>query len=379
MTYKSKFGFGCMRLPLTDENDPTSVDQDLFNEMVDKYMEKGYNYFDTSYAYHGGVSETAIRKAVVERYPRESYKICDKMPTWALTSPEDNDKFLKEMLERLGIDYFDVFFIHNINVPWLKLAEKFNTFEYIKKMRDDGIARKIGLSFHDDSKLLKEVLDKYGNILDVVQLELNYLDWEDPVIEAHKCYDLCVEHGLDVYVMEPLKGGVIVNLPDDIKNDFKEFDSNKSIASFAIRFCASLDHVKIVLSGMSKMSDLDDNLNTYENFEPLNDSETEFLENMALKLRESVAVPCSECGYCIDACPEEIPIQEYFNLYNTSKNQPESNIYRLYYDKLGDEKVPASECTYRGTCVEHCTQKIEIPDELEKVCEHFEEGFTPYE
>ena len=379
MTYKSKFGFGCMRLPLTDENDPTSVDQDLFNEMVDKYMEKGYNYFDTSYAYHGGVSETAIRKAVVERYPRESYKICDKMPTWALTSPEDNDKFLKEMLERLGIDYFDVFFIHNINVPWLKLAEKFNTFEYIKKMRDDGIARKIGLSFHDDSKLLKEVLDKYGNILDVVQLELNYLDWEDPVIEAHKCYDLCVEHGLDVYVMEPLKGGVIVNLPDDIKNDFKEFDSNKSIASFAIRFCASLDHVKIVLSGMSKMSDLDDNLNTYENFEPLNDSETEFLENMALKLRESVAVPCSECGYCIDACPEEIPIQEYFNLYNTSKNQPESNIYRLYYDKLGDEKVPASECTYCGTCVEHCTQKIEIPDELEKVCEHFEEGFTPYE
>ncbi|MGX8693930.1 MAG: aldo/keto reductase [Methanobrevibacter sp.] len=379
MTYKSKFGFGCMRLPLTDENDPTSVDQDLFNEMVDKYMEKGYNYFDTSYAYHGGVSETAIRKAVVERYPRESYKICDKMPTWALTSPEDNDKFLKEMLERLGIDYFDVFFIHNINVPWLKLAEKFNTFEYIKKMRDDGIARKIGLSFHDDSKLLKEVLDKYGNILDVVQLELNYLDWEDPVIEAHKCYDLCVEHGLDVYVMEPLKGGVIVNLPDDIKNDFKEFDSNKSIASFAIRFCASLDHVKIVLSGMSKMSDLDDNLNTYENFEPLNDSETEFLENMALKLRESVAVPCSECGYCIDACPEEIPIQEYFNLYNTSKNQPESNIYRLYYDKLGDEKVPASECTYCGTCVEHCPQKIEIPDELEKVCEHFEEGFTPYE
>ena len=378
MTYKSKFGFGCMRLPLIDENDSTAIDQELFNEMVDRYMEKGFNYFDTSYAYHGGSSETAIRKAVVERYPRESYQICDKMPTWALTSPQDNDRFVGEMLERLGIDYFDVFFIHNINVPWLKLAEDNNAFEYVKKMKDEGLAKKIGFSFHDDSKLLKEVLDKYADILDIVQLELNYLDWEDPVIEAHKCYDLCVEHGLDVYVMEPLKGGVIVNLPDEIKKDFREFNPDKSIASFALRFCASLEHVKIVLSGISKMSDLEDNIDTYENFEPLSDDESEFLENMALKLRKSVAVPCSECGYCIDACPEMIPIPEYFNLYNTSKNQPESNIYRLYYDKLGDEKVPASACTYCGTCVEHCTQKIDIPEELEKVCEHGEEGFSPY-
>ena len=378
MTYKSKFGFGCMRLPLTDENNPSSVDQELFNQMVDRYMEKGFNYFDTSYAYHGGVSETAIRKAVVERYPRESFQICDKMPTWALTSEEDNDKFVNEMLERLAIDYFDVFFIHNINVPWLKLAEKCNTFEYVKKMKENGVARKIGFSFHDDSKLLKKVLDKYGDFLDIAQLELNYLDWDDPSIEARKCYELCVEHGLDVYVMEPLKGGVIVNLPDEIKNDFEEFNPDKSIASFAIRFCASLDSVKMVLSGMSKMSDLDDNIDTYENFEPLTDNESEFLENMALKLREKVAVPCSECGYCIDACPEMIPIPEYFNIYNTSKNQPQSNIYRLYYDKLGDEKVPASECTYCGTCIEHCTQKIDIPEELEKLCEHFEEGFSPY-
>ena len=378
MTYKSKFGFGCMRLPLTDENNPASVDQELFNQMVDRYMEKGFNYFDTSYAYHGGTSETAIRKAVVERYPRESFQICDKMPTWALTSEEDNDKFVNEMLERLAIDYFDVFFIHNINVPWLKLAEKYNTFEYIKKMKENGVARKIGFSFHDDSKLLKKVLDKYGDFLDIAQLELNYLDWDDPSIEARKCYELCVEHGLDVYVMEPLKGGVIVNLPDEIKNDFEEFNPDKSIASFAIRFCASLDSVKMVLSGMSKMSDLDDNIDTYENFEPLTDNESEFLENMALKLREKVAVPCSECRYCIDACPEMIPIPEYFNIYNTSKNQPQSNIYRLYYDKLGDEKVPASECTYCGTCIEHCTQKIDIPEELEKLCEHFEEGFSPY-
>ena len=378
MTYKSKFGFGCMRLPLTDKNDPTSINQDLFNEMVDIYMEKGYDYFDTSYAYHNGMSEVAIRKAVVERYPRESFRICDKMPTWALTCEEDNEKFVNEMLERLGIDYFDVFFIHNINGPWVKNAINANTFEYVKKMKENGVAKQIGFSFHDKSDLLEEVLDKYGEMFDIVQLELNYLDWEDPSIEAHKCYDLCVKHGLDVYVMEPLKGGVIVNPNDEIKNDFKEFNPDKSIASFAIRFCASLENVKIVLSGMSKMEDLIDNCDTYEDFEVLSDEEHSFLEKMAQKLADNVAVPCSECGYCVDACPEMIPIPEYFNLYNTSKNQPESDIYRLYFDKLADEKVPADECTYCSTCIDHCTQKIDIPEMLEKVCEHFEQGFTPY-
>lgn len=378
MTYKSKFGFGCMRLPKTDENDPSKVDQELFNRMVDIYMEKGFNYFDTSYAYHNGASEIAIRKAVVERYPRESFKICDKMPTWALTSPEDNDKFVNEMLERLGIDYFDVFFIHNINVPWYKLAKDNNAFEYVKKMKDEGIAKQIGFSFHEKAELLKEVLDEYGDMLDIVQLELNYLDWEDPSIEAHKCYDLCVQHGLDVYVMEPLKGGVIVNPSDEIKNDFKHFNPDKSIASFAIRFCASLEHVKMVLSGMSNMEDLLDNCDTYENFEVLADEEYEFLEKMAKKLKDNVAVACSECGYCVDACPEMIPIPEYFHLYNTSKNQPESNIYKLYFDKLADERVPADECSYCGTCIDYCTQKIDIPEVLEEVCKHFENGFSPY-
>lgn len=378
MTYKSKFGFGCMRLPTTDDNDPTSVNQELFTQMVDLYMEKGFNFFDTSYAYHDGTSETAIRKALVERYPRESFEICDKMPTWLLTNEKDNDKFVNEMLERLGITYFDVFLVHNINTPWLKNAINANTFEYVKKMKEDGIARKIGFSFHEKADLLKEFLEEYGDMFDVVLLELNYLDWEDSSIEAHKCYDLCVEYGLDVYVMEPLKGGVIVNPPEDIKNDFKEFNPDKSIASLAIRFCASLDNVKIVLSGMNKMEDLIDNCDTYENFKPIDKTEEEFLEKMAQKLASKLAVACSECGYCVDSCPEMIPIPEYLSLYNTSKNQPESNIYKLYFEKITDEKVAASECTFCGSCIDYCTQQIDIPSVLEEAIEHFENGFSPY-
>lgn len=378
MTYKSKFGFGCMRLPTTDDNDPTSVNQELFTQMVDLYMEKGFNFFDTSYAYHDGTCETAIRKALVERYPRESFEICDKMPTWLLTNEKDNDKFVNEMLERLGITYFDVFLVHNINTPWLKNAINANTFEYVKKMKEDGIARKIGFSFHEKADLLKEFLEEYGDMFDVVLLELNYLDWEDSSIEAHKCYDLCVEYGLDVYVMEPLKGGVIVNPPEDIKNDFKEFNPDKSIASLAIRFCASLDNVKIVLSGMNKMEDLIDNCDTYENFKPIDKTEEEFLEKMAQKLASKLAVACSECGYCVDSCPEMIPIPEYLSLYNTSKNQPESNIYKLYFEKIADEKVAASECTFCGSCIDYCTQQIDIPSVLEEAIEHFENGFSPY-
>ncbi len=372
------FGFGCMRLPQTDENDPTTVNQEEFNNMVDYYMEKGFNYFDTSYAYHNGQSEIAIKKAVVDRYPRESYQIADKMPTWLLTKEEDNEKFVNEMLERLGMDYFDKFFIHNINAAWLPRAENANSFEYIKNMKKEGLAKQIGFSFHDDAKLLKEFLEKYGDIFDFAQLELNYLDWEDPIIGAHKCYDLCCEYGLDVYVMEPLKGGVIINTTDEIKNDFKEFNPDETIASLALRFCASLENVKVVLSGMSNMDNTIENCATFENFKKLSDEEFEFLIAEAEKLRSSVAVPCSECNYCVEHCPEEIPIPDFFSIYNAKKQNEGSHIYTAYYHKLANEKVPASACTYCQTCIDYCTQKINIPDELEKVDETFEEGFNPY-
>lgn len=378
MTYKSKFGFGCMRLPLTDETNPLSIDQPLFEEMVDIYMEKGFNYFDTSYAYHGGMSEVALRKALVERYPRESYIICDKTPTWTLTSERDNEIYVEKMLERLGIDYFDIFLIHSVNTSWLKLAEEYNAFEYVRKMKERGLAKKIGFSFHDSAELLEKLLDKYGDMIDIVQLQINYLDWEDPIIESRKCYELCVERGYDVYVMEPLKGGIIVDAPDEIKEEFEKFNPDKSIASYALRFVASLEHVKVVLSGISKMEDLLDNCDTYENFEPLNDEEMEFLEKMAEKLDENIDIPCSECGYCANSCPEMIPISQYFKIYNLSKKRPRANVYKVRYDDLTGGKNPAEKCSDCERCLEHCTQKINIPKELDKISEYFSEGFYPY-
>ena len=204
------FGFGAMRLDLEDENDQSSINYDDVTEMIDYYMDQGFNYFDTSYAYHNGASEAALKIGLVERYPRESFKIADKIPTWALRSKEDNQKFVDIMLERLGTDFFDVLLIHNINETFLQIAENCNSFDYIKKMKENGIAKKIGISYHDRADLLEEILEKYGDAIDVVQLQLNYLDWESKLTESRKNYEICEKYGKEVIVMEPIKGGTFL-------------------------------------------------------------------------------------------------------------------------------------------------------------------------
>ncbi len=361
-----------MRLPQKDDQDPKSVDQESFNEMVDYYMNKGFNYFDTSYAYHDGCSEEAIKKAVVERYPRDSYLIADKIPTWLLKEYDDNDKYVEIMLERLGIDYFDRLFIHNINESWNKQATDARSFDYIIKAKEDGKAKQIGFSFHGMPELLEQTLSEHAKDIDFVQLEINFLDWEDPVLRARECYEICSRYGLDVYVMEPIKGGALLSGSEEIRNDFKEFNPDKSMASFALRFCASLENVKVVLSGMHKMEDMIDNCNTFTNFEALNQEETEFLEREAEKFREAIEIPCSSCNYCVEHCPQKIAIPEYFNLYNNYKQSPDSNLPSFYYGTLSSQHGKASNCIECGVCVDYCTQKINIPEELKKVSNHFD-------
>ncbi|MBE6493716.1 MAG: hypothetical protein E7Z84_03795 [Methanosphaera stadtmanae] len=221
-------------------------------------------------------------------------------------------------------------------------------------------------------ELLEQTLSEHAKDIDFVQLEINYLDWEDPVLQAKKCYDICSKYGLDIYVMEPIKGGALLTGSEEIKNDFKEFNPEKSMASFALRFCASLENVKVVLSGMNKMEDVIDNCETFTNFEALTQEEYVFLEKEAEKFRKALEIPCSTCNYCVEHCPKNIPIPEYFNLYNNYKQAPENILPNFYYKTLSNERTKAGDCIECGVCVDYCTQKINIPEELKKVSEHFD-------
>ena len=363
-------GFGAMRLPQKDANNQVSIDMEEFTQMVDYYMEQGFDYFDTSYAYHDETSENALKKALVERYPRESYRICDKIPTWLLTNEKDNDRLVNVMLERLGIDYFDVLLIHNINHVFINIAENCNTFEYIKKLKEEGKAKKIGFSYHDKADVLEEVLEKYGDIIDVVQIQLNYLDWNSQTVESKKCHRICAKYDVEVIVMEPIKGGTLVNVADSVKKQFKDY-SDTTIAEWALRFAGSQDNVSIVLSGMSNLEQMKENCKTFNDFQPITRDEHRFLMKMAHEIKKTLAIECSYCGYCVKECEMGIPIPDLFNLYNGEK------LYSLVanyanYGTITATRAPASACTQCGSCIDICTQQLNIPELLIDVAELFE-------
>lgn len=364
------FGFGAMRLDLEDENNPASVNFNDFTEMIDYYMEQGFNYFDTSYAYHDGASEKGLKLGLVERYPRESFKIADKMPTWLLQSEEDNEKYMNIMLERLGVDYFDVFLIHNINAAFYQIAENCKTFDYIKKMKEDGIAKKIGFSYHDRADLLEEILEKYGDIIDVVQLQLNYLDWESNLTESRKNYEVCEKYGKEVIVMEPVKGGTLFNLPDDIKAKFE--DEGMSLVEAALRFAGTPKNVSVVLSGMGNIEQMKENCKIFKPFKPLSEEEQDFILSMADEIKDLIAIPCSYCGYCLKECPAGIPIPDFFELYNSNEMFSLPSLFAIY-GTTAAANAPASACTECESCMEICTQKLDIPTLLKDVVETFEQ------
>ncbi len=366
-----QLGFGAMRLPQTEQNNPQAIDMEEFTKMVDHYMEQGFNYFDTSYAYHNEKSENAIKEALVERYPRESYQIADKIPTWLLQKEEDNERLVNVMLERLGIEYFDVLLIHNINKVFINKAEEANTFEYIKKLKEENKAKKVGISFHDKADLLEEILEKYSDILDIVQLQLNYLDWENPRVQSKKCHEVCIKYGVEITVMEPIKGGTLVNIAESVKDQFQKYDDSQSIAQWALRFAGSQENVSVVLSGMGNIMEMKENCQTFKDFKQLNQEEQEFLMHMAEEIEKTVAVNCSYCGYCVKECPMNIPIPDFFNLYNNE------TIYHLQanmalYATTATTNAPASSCIKCGKCIDYCTQQLNIPELLEKVVQHFE-------
>ena len=368
-----KLGFGLMRLPLVNPDDQTSIDIEKFKEMADRFIERGFTYFDTAYPYHGGKSEEAFREAVVKRYPREAFTVTSKMPVWAINEEGDLERIFNEQLERCGVDYFDYYWLHALNHERVKALKNIDGWSFIARKKAEGKIRHIGFSFHDDSALLAQILEEHPEV-EYVQLQINYLDWDSPAIESRTCYELCEKHGKPVIVMEPVKGGSLARVPEAIDRLFKDYNPDASAASWAIRYCASLPNVMMVLSGMSTMEQLEDNTSYMQDFQPLNDEEQGIIAQVTQVIRDAIAIPCTACHYCCDGCPQQIAIPEYFNLYNTQQQFPEqkSNC-KLYYDLVSKNHSKASECIECGQCEAQCPQHIDIIDNLKLVVQAFKE------
>lgn len=367
-----KLGFGLMRLPLTDPDDKKSIDVEHVCRMVDEFLARGFTYFDTAWMYCKFESENAIRKALVERHPRDSYTLADKLHAGFLTCAEDRDRIFEEQRRKTGVSYFDYYLIHDINAEHYEIYQKYDCFNWAREKKAQGLIRQLGFSFHGDAVLLERVLTDQPD-MDFVQLQINYLDWESEGVQSRKCYEVARAHGLDIIVMEPVKGGTLANVPPAVQGLFKSHDKTMSVPSWAIRFVAGLDGVKMVLSGMSNMEQLIDNTSYMADFKPLGEREMELIWQAAALLKAGAdgMIACTGCAYCVDGCPQSIAIPQYFSLYNADR-QGESNPQRDHYRELCAKFGKASDCIGCGQCEDICPQHLPIIEHLKQVAEHFE-------
>jgi predicted aldo/keto reductase-like oxidoreductase len=369
-TFTKKLGFGLMRLPLIVHEDRYSVDMETFKRMVDTFLDRGFNYFDTAYVY--GNSEECTKEALVKRYPRERYKLATKMP-FMFKAAEDQEKIFAEQLERTGAGYFDVYLLHNIGVENYKAAQQFGSFDFIQQKKKEGRIKQIGFSYHDNAELLDEILTAHPEI-EFVQLQINYLDWDNKSIQSGKCYEAALKHQKPVIVMEPVKGGTLANVPEKAAQLFKAFNPEASAASWAIRYAASLDGVIGVLSGMSTMKQMLDNLGFMQDFKPLSDDERAVIAEALTIIKENIAIPCTGCNYCVKDCPKTIAIPEYFALYNSVKTAAPARFYveSVYYNRFLEKHGKASDCIECKQCEKHCPQHLPITQNLKEVAALFE-------
>lgn len=368
-----KLGFGCMRLPLLEENNPKSVDIKQATKMVDTFIEHGFTYFDTAYMYHDFESENIMRKILVERHARDTFTLTSKLPTMFLKSEEDQERIFNEQLKKCGVDFFDYYLLHSLSAHHYEIAKRCNSFEFVQRKKSEGKIKHVGFSFHDTADLLDEILTAHPEV-EFVQLQINYLDWDNISIQSKKCYEVAVKHHKPVIVMEPVKGGTLANIPEQAEKMMKSYRPDASIPSWAIRFAASLDNVKMVLSGMSSIEQLQDNISYMQDFTPINEKEREIINKVTEILHASIRVPCTACRYCIDGCPKKIPISNYFALYNAEKQalNKDFSTHIGYYQSLASANGKASDCIACRKCESICPQHIKIVDELKKVAKTFE-------
>ena len=372
---EKKFGFGLMRLPRRDANNAADIDLEQVKQMVDLFMEKGFTYFDTAWMYCGFASEETARKALVERYPRESFTLATKLHAGFFNSLEDRDKVFNEQLRKTGAGYFDYYLLHGIEESMIGKYEEFKCFDWLKEKKEQGLAKHIGFSYHDTPELLDDILTRHPD-MEFVQLQINYLDWESQWIRSRACYEVCVKHNKPVIVMEPVKGGTLAAVPEEAEKMFRELDPNASIPSWAIRFAASLDNVMVVLSGMSSLAQMEDNLSYMEHFTPLTDAEKAACFKAADIINAQIAIPCTGCSYCTEGCPMHIAIPQYFSIYNEDMRehleQKGWTINFTNYSILSSKFGKASDCIGCGQCEGVCPQHLTIIDFLKDVAAHYE-------
>lgn len=369
-----KLGMGMMRLPLIDENDFTSIDYEQVNKMVDTYMDAGFNHFDTAYIYHEGKSENAFKKSVVERYPRDAYKIATKMPLFIISEESQLEPIFAEQLENCGVDYFDYYMLHNVSGFTETAWKNVDLYSFIKNKKEEGFIMHIGLSTHGNAEFLEEILLTHPE-LEFVLLQINYLDWEDEAIESRKCLEVAKKYNKPVMIMEPYKGGFLADVPEEAEKLMKEYNPNRSIVSWAMRFVANLDAC-VVLTGASSLEQVENNIEEFNNADPLNEEEYKILEEVSNIINSNITVNCTKCRYCVDTCPADIDISKIFDMYNKHKIlgredwSQAGNAY-LNYSKLPNVGI-ASDCVECGSCIEECPQQINIPEVLKNVKETFE-------
>ena len=365
LTTMPKLGFGLMRLPEKDG----IIDHEQVCRMVDKYMQSGMNYFDTAYVYHGGKSEVAAREALVKRYPRDSFKIATKLPAWEIKIESDIERIFNEQLQRAGVDFFDLYLLHSVeDGNNYNTYVKYDCFKWGMKKKEEGKIRHFGFSYHGSPELLTEILDQHPEV-EFVQIQLNYLDRSNPVVRSQELYDILAERNIPIIVMEPIRGGMLANMPPEIESKFKACRPEKSVASWALRFVGSLPGVMTILSGMSTEEQMDDNIGTFTDFEPLSDEEMKLVDEATAELLSMPQIGCTACKYCCDGCPMGISIPDVFRTINTLRRYPDDWRSKNFYSGLIERSGKASDCIGCGQCEGVCPQHLPIIELLKEASE----------